>query len=1053
MYKYINILFYGLVFAFCSFLSKAQTYPFVNFTVENGLSQVQVLSVFQNNDGVMWFGTSGGGITLYDGKNYEYITDKDGLADNVVFCIAKDKNGCILIGTNNGLSVYDINGLKNKKIKNYFTKDGLSHNRIFTIQFDENNTALLGTAKGISTFKNGTCGTLKINQKLDSSSVFHILKDSKKQLWLSTLGGGVFRYNTTVKNYTTKEGIKNDMVFAVLEKSPNIYWFLTGEGLCKLENEKISQINTLNIDSSATYYAYHKDKNNSLYFATDKGVIKLASNGDALSFRKENGLVNNSIWKIYEDRESNLWFTSNENGISKLSSQKFYIYNSKNGLLFDDIKKIYQTTSGNYWIGTKLGITIKNGEKYTNYTYKELSGSAEVWSIIQDKNKKFLIGTSNGLLIYENNSFKRIVSKEKDSQMNVIYDVFIDNKGTVWCGTPIGVAQLINGNIQLFTKAAITNNYVNKIFQDEQNNYWFATDDGLFYYTGSTVRHFTEKDGFTQKKVLDIKVDKQKNLWFSTSEGLFKYDYKTFTNISEKEGLFSNEVNAFVIETNGTVWAGFTNGLDKIIQQNGKYSIKHYSVENGFIGIGCSENAMIINNNNQLVIGTSKGLMVYQSEFDKENALEPITKLKNIDLFFQKTDWSLYSDTIDQNNIPFNLKLPYNKNYLTFNFIGVSLTTPEKVSYKYMLKGIDKDWRFSTKTDATYSNIPPGNYEFVLYANNGEGVWNKQPVVYNFSITPPFWRTWWFYSIILLIILTGVYSYFKIRTANKKILKQNEIIAEKNGALQNANIEIAEKNKNITDSINYAKRIQQNFLTSEKILNTVLKEHFILFKPRDIVSGDFYLAFDLEDRIVIVCADCTGHGIPGAFMSLIAISLLNEIARAKTILSTAQILEELRERIINALNPEKNESGGKDGMDISILSILKHSSEDKITIDFSGANSSMYIVHNKDNKINMVEYKGDKQPVGYYSNMMPFTQLHISAQKGDIIYLFTDGYADQFGGKNGKKLMSKHLKQQILSVYNLPLLEQKSHLDATFLNWQGKLEQVDDVTVMGIKLS
>ena len=141
-------------------------------------------------------------------------------------------------------------------------------------------------------------------------------------------------------------------------------------------------------------------------------------------------------------------------------------------------------------------------------------------------------------------------------------------------------------------------------------------------------------------------------------------------------------------------------------------------------------------------------------------------------------------------------------------------------------------------------------------------------------------------------------------------------------------------------------------------------------------------------------------------------------------------------------------------MDISILSIFKQKANDEnINIDFSGANSSMYIVSNKENKVHMEQYKGDKQPVGYYSNMKPFTKINVSAKKGDIIYLFTDGYADQFGGKNGKKLMSKQLKQQILLAYNLPLNEQKLYLDTTFLNWQGKLEQVDDVTVIGIKLS
>jgi ligand-binding sensor domain-containing protein/serine phosphatase RsbU (regulator of sigma subunit) len=1052
MFKFLNKIFFILLLVFFVKRSQAQTYPFSNYKVENGLSQEQILSVFQNDDGVMWFGTNGGGITKYDGHSYEYITDKDGLADNVVYCIAKDKLGRILIGTYNGLSVYDPKK-KSNKFKNYTIKNGLSDNPIFSILFDENNVALLGTAKGISTLNNTICSALKIDKQLDSTKVFNLLRDSKKQLWCSTLGNGVFVYNgSTTKNYNSKDGLQNDNVFSVLEYSADKYWFLTGEGLAELHNGKIQHINPAKIDSSATYFSYANDSDGNLWIGTSNGLIKQTKDGSITVFKKQNGLVDNSIWKILQDKESNLWFASDQNGISKLSSIRFFMYTTKDGLLFDQIKKIYQNRSGDYWIGSKQGISIYKNKKYTNFTNKELGGNADVWAITEDNAGNYLIGTGNGLLTYNGQTFKRTTCKLKDSQLNTILDVFIDAKGVVWLGTQIGVAKIVDGFIQPFNDVAITKNYVFKIFQDNKGNYWFGTDDGLFKYNGSTLKHFTEKDGFSQKRVNNIIADTNNDLWFATESGLYKYNNNSFINITDKQGLTSNEINSVVIDNLGTIWAGLSNGIDKIVRRNGSYKVKHYGPADGFIGQECILNSMIVDKAGQLLIGTSKGLMVYQSRFDKENISEPITKLKSIDLFFQLTNWDAYSDSINDNNIPYNLKLPYDKNYLTFNFIGVSLTTPEKVSYKYMLKGVDKDWRYSNKTDASYSNISPGNYEFIVLANNGEGVWNKTPVVFKFDIAPPFWRTWWFYSILITIALSGIYSYFKIRNANKKILKQNEIIEEKNGALQFAHNEIAEKNQNITDSINYAKRIQQSFLTSEKIINKILKEHFILFKPRDIVSGDFYLAFDLPDRTIIVCADCTGHGIPGAFMSLIGVSLLNEISRSKSVLDTSKILEELRSKIIDALNPDKSETGGKDGMDISLISIFKESKNGEVKINFSGANNSMYLVSDNKKNPTMTEFKGDKQPVGYHSNMKPFTQQEIIAQKGDVIYLFTDGYADQFGGSKGKKFMSKQLKQQITSIYHLPLQQQKKYLDDVFKNWHGNLEQVDDITVIGIKL-
>lgn len=1040
-----------ILFIVCSLFFiqlHGQTYPFANFTVDNGLPQGQVLSAFQNEDGVMWFGTSGGGIAKYDGRNFEYITDKEGLADNVVFCMSKSEDGQILIGTNNGLSVYNNNApLNTSKFKNYTVKDGLNDNRIFSIFKDNKGNILLGTAKGISVYKDGAFKRFSIDKRIDSASVFYLGTDSKKQLWIGTLGSGVFMYDgNKTSDYKFKENVGNAMVFSVIEKSDNVYWFLSGEGLLEFKNNEIYQINPGRVGPSATYYFSFRDRNNAIWLGCSDGLIKHSPNGKITVFKKTNGLVDNSIWSIFQDRESNMWFTSDQNGVSKLVSERFFIYTTKDGILKDEIKHIYQNKNGEYWLGTVAGLSVGKGGKYTNYTYSELKANPDIWSVTQDKNGNYLIGTSNGLIIYNGKGFNRILCKDKESLINAIFDVYVDENNTVWLGTQVGLGKIVNGFIEPFTDYFVTKSYINKIFKDSKNNMWFCTDEGLFKHDGSTLKHFSEKDGCTTKRVRNIIEDKNKNLWLATSAGVFKYDGKTFLDITAKMALASTEIYSIINDKNENIWAGLLNGIAKIETKTG--NIRFYGIEDGFLGQVCNQNSIIIDTAGRLNIGTFNGLTIYQEEFDRDNKFEPITKFKRVDLFFQETKWKDYTDSVSMNNIPYNLELPYDKNYLTFQFIGVSLTAPDKVSYKYMLKGLDKDWRLTNKNEASYSNIPPGNYEFLVMASNGEGIWNKTPISLKFNILPPFWRTWWFYSLIALIILSGIYSYIKIRNANSKILKQNEIIEEKNDALQYANEEIAEKNRNITDSINYAKRIQQSFLTSQKILDQLLKDYFILFKPRDIVSGDFYLAFDLPDRTVIVCSDCTGHGIPGAFMSLIGISLLNEMSRSKNIVDTAKILEELRSIIIGSLNPDKVETGGKDGMDISVIAIFKQPVNNQIKLQFSGANSSVYIV----SSVKMEEHKGDKQPVGYYSNMKPFTQHEILADKGDIVYLHTDGYADQFGGPRGKKLMKNELKKQILAIHQLPLKEQKYHLEDTLKKWQGNLEQVDDVTVIGIKL-
>jgi ligand-binding sensor domain-containing protein/serine phosphatase RsbU (regulator of sigma subunit) len=1047
----IKSFFFPFLFAIALIFSKiviAQTYNFSNYTVESGLLQSQILSVFQDTDGVMWFGTNEGGVTKFDGNNYEHITDKNGLVDNVVYSIKKDKKGRVLIGTNNGLSIWD-----GKKFKNYTTQNGLSHNRIFTIFIDTNDNAILGTGKGITQLNDTTCKVLNLNETLNNSAIFNVLEDSKHTIWYCTIGNGVFRNDgLKITNYENSDGLKANFVYSVLEKENNSYWILSDEGIYELKNNKIKRVNK-KFSKNTTYYSYLRSDNNITWIGSSNGLIKLENNNYQL-FTQKNGLVDNDIWKIFQDREKNLWLISKTNGISKLASERFYILTENDGLLFNSISSLYQSKNGKYWIGSNKGLSVFDGKKITNYNQKDWKFNDEVTTIAETKNGTILIGTSYGLLSFDGHHFNRIEAFENKNGLNYIHDIFVDSKKDVWLGTKTGVAKISKNKIIEFKAPELPQNFVYKIVEDKKGNYWFGADDGLYKFDGKHIKHFTEKDGFSGKRVYNIISDSSKNLWIATNAGVVKYANEHFSSITEKDGLSSNNIQSIVFDKKGILWVGLPNGVDRIQLTDNGYLINHYGVEDGFIGKVCNFNSILVDNQNKIWFGAEKGLMVYQSQYDRKNELEPITRIKAILLYGQKTDWKFFADSVDQNNLPVNLKLDFNRNYVAFNFVGVSLTTPTKVSYKYMLKGVDKSWLPETqKTEVSYTNIPPGNYEFLVIANNGEGVWNKKPVSFKFTINPPFWQTWWFYSIIAIIVISGIYSYVKIKSSNIKIVKQSQIIKVKNEELKNANLIIAEKNKNITDSINYAQRIQQSFLSSESLLNQCLNDYFILYKPRDIVSGDFYWAFDLPDRTLIACADSTGHGIPGAFMSLIGISLLNEISHSKKMVEPNEMLDELRRIIICALNPQQLDSGGKDGMDISLISIFKSTDSNHIKIHFSGGNNAMYLISPKTSEtLELQDIKGDKQPVGFYSSMKPFTQKEIIAQKGDMIYMFTDGYADQFGGTKGKKFMSKQLKKKLLEIYQLPAKEQSEVLNQTFVSWQGKQEQVDDVTVIGIKI-
>jgi len=326
--------------------------------------------------------------------------------------------------------------------------------------------------------------------------------------------------------------------------------------------------------------------------------------------------------------------------------------------------------------------------------------------------------------------------------------------------------------------------------------------------------------------------------------------------------------------------------------------------------------------------------------------------------------------------------------------------------------------------------------------------------------------TWTVAGGLLSVIVLAGFIFRSLRITRK----QKQDIERKNHIIE-------EKNKDILDSIHYASRIQRALLTTDEYIGNHLKEYFILFKPRDIVSGDFYWAFHTPGNgaglFHIACCDCTGHGVPGAFMSLLNISMLNEAVIERKITQPNLVLDDVRTNIIKALNPKGLDTESKDGMDCSLCTFNFANN----TIDITCANNPIWVVRSKapsrpspsgketeahkilpngedlGGAVELVEILPDKMPVGIqYGEQKPFSLHTIKVTKGDCIYMFTDGYADQFGGPKGKKFKYRPLQEKLLAISQQPLAQQKQILEQTLNEWQGNLEQVDDILIIGIKI-
>ena len=676
-----------------------------------------------------------------------------------------------------------------------------------------------------------------------------------------------------------------------------------------------------------------------------------------------------------------------------------------------------------------------------------------------------------------------------------------DKSGNLWFGTDGGVSKYDGKSFTHFTeKEGLSNNSVRSILEDKSGNLWFGTDGGgVSKYDGKSFTHFTEKEGLSNNTVLSMLEDKSGNLWFGTYGGVSKYDGKSFTHFTEKEGLSNNTVLSMLEDKSGNLWFGTRFGLarlskEKLVEINDKVKFnkiqadeilfKNYTYEDGFLGIGVNGGKTICEDKNGTIwVAANDRLTAFHPQGENSDTVAPNIELTSIALFNENIGWVNLEKKKDSTltlgngvsvgnfefdgitkwySLPENLSLAYNNNYLTFNFIGITQKQSKKVKYQYKLEGIDENWSAITnRTEAPYGNLPQGKYSFKVKAMNSEGYWSEE-FNYTFSIRPPWWKTWWAYSIYgLLIITTVVFIVWwngrrlraraielgeEVRRATVTIVEQKKVVEEKSEKL-------GEALKDITDSINYALRIQQAILPDKKEIYLSLPQSFILFKPKDIVSGDFYFFHNApspsgragEGPVFIAVVDCTGHGVPGAFMSMVGSERLTDAVQQSN--NTSEILSLLNKGVKTSLKQSSKGESTRDGMDIAICSV---DTKNRI-VKYAGANRPVWIIGNGQTEVE--EIKGTKVAIGGLTNDDQHFDTHeIKLQQGDTFYICTDGYADQFSGHDGKKLMTRKLKEILVSIQNKTMQEQEQYLDNFVEGWKGGNEQVDDILVIGIRV-
>jgi serine phosphatase RsbU (regulator of sigma subunit) len=373
------------------------------------------------------------------------------------------------------------------------------------------------------------------------------------------------------------------------------------------------------------------------------------------------------------------------------------------------------------------------------------------------------------------------------------------------------------------------------------------------------------------------------------------------------------------------------------------------------------------------------------------------------------------------------------------------------IAYRYKLEGFDDEWsEWSSLNYATFQKIGEGNYTLKLQAKNAYGI-DSEVLEYRISILPPWYRSIWAYllyfvAFVVLIVMAIRISTFRVKRQNQKleeiVRERTSEIAEQNHQLEHQKAEIEAKTTDILDSIQYAKRIQTTILPSEVRLNELFEEHFVFYRPKDIVSGDFYWAREVQGKTIFAAVDCTGHGVPGSLVSIVGNNGLLRAVNEFRLTDPNEILDKLREIVVDAFRSE-SQLDVKDGMDIALCSI-DYATD---TLRFSGANNECVIIR----KGEIFELKPDKQPIGSFIDAKKFTGKEFQLEDGDCIYLYTDGYVDQFGGEKGKKFKSRQFKSMLMGLNHLHMRDQLKEVQQAFDSWMSDFDQIDDVCVFAVR--
>jgi len=1014
--------------------------PYVNYGAADGLPQEDILSIYQDKKGYLWFGTNSGAVR-YNGREMVVYTHENGLPGNSVRDIEQDSSGLIYFATTSGIA----------KFRNDTTREvvleGISFNKIYIDSKDNrwyigSEGLYLENRAGELRFFNGEYSVLP-------ELIYHLTEDRETGNMLMATILGVFQYDPVQDRILQLSNTDSYSLFIDVNDS---LWISTSEGLCithlsdLMRNRFETPLYNLNKRLNFPVQIISDITTNrfgSVWLVTDSQIMQVISTDEEpIIYEQEIGIKNNKILSFLIDQEDNLWIGFS-GGLQRLTSRRG-LRNFHPGIIDSYIYSIFQDRQDRIWITSDNGIFYFHQGNLVNFTPQTGSDNIKFSGTILP-NANILLANSEGLYEISSNTLRVVRQTTFQQRTHSIENIFVSSRGEIFLLT--GINGIVYHSPDFNTQPVpLKNRYTGNIFQliELEGEVIAGNSNGFVRFSEGAFELFQESSCniWTLRKEGD-------QIWVGTDCGIGLVTGGRFDHM-EISGFDRDMVIKSILpaKNRNYLWLGTNKGFTYFNKETREYEFT-VNTKDGLSGDEITPGGLFLDKDDLLWVGTYHGISNFNIRASTSEFYSPVCYIEK--LFLNR----------ERIQIENGQSFAHNENNFVFEISALSFSDETSIEYEYYLRSEGNQYssyQRGSEYKAYYSNLPPGYYEFIYKAKGKNNIWGYAEK-FEFTIRKAWYHTWMFRITILILFVGVTLATYRLRISAIKAqkLRLEQLVRERTHELEVANTEIeaqrdfarsqrdqiAQQQKAIMDSISYAQTIQDSMLPGNVQLQKLLPEHFIFFKPRDIVSGDFYWFSDHGSYFYLIAADCTGHGVPGAFMSMLGITLIQEIVNKDPRIEPDELLNELRIQVMETLHQKGDPGEAKDGMDMVVCKYYRKEHR----LHFAGANNPLYLIREGE----LTEYKTDKMPVSIHEVMIPFTRHEVKIKKGDAIYIFSDGYADQFGGPIGKKFKYRAFKDLLIDHVEQPMEKQALILDQTFEEWKGDIEQIDDVVVIGMK--